>query len=103
GPEYRNVAKWIMDWDLSPSAKRAVIGARGDLFTVPAEKGDVRSIAASSASHERAPAWSPDGRWIACYSDRTGEYEIWLFAADGSPAARRGAQGVAAHPWGLHG
>ncbi len=101
-PEYRNVSKWITEWDLSPSAKRAVLAARGDLFTVPAEKGDVRAVAASSASHERDPAWSPDGRWIACFSDRTGEYEVWLFAADGSTASRQVTKGLTAYPWTLN-
>ena len=68
--ELRNVANLAQSYDLSPSAKRAVIEARGDLFTVPAEKGDVRNLTRSPASRERDPSWSPDGKWIAYLSDR---------------------------------
>jgi len=87
--EYRNVAPWISDLDLSPSAKRAVFAARGDLFTVPAEKGDVRLLTPTPGWRERNPAWSPDGKWIAYLSDQTGEYEVWVVASDGSSAPRQ--------------
>jgi tricorn protease len=100
-PEYRNVSKWISEWDLSPSAKRAVFAARGDLFTVPAEKGDVRCLGSSSASHERDPAWSPDGKSIACFSDASGEFEVWIYPADGVGAPRQVTHGLASYPWTL--
>jgi len=87
--EYRNVARWIGGWDLSPSAKRAVIEARGDLFTVPAEKGDVRNLTQSPASRERDPAWSPDGKWIAYLSDRSGEYQVHVIGSDGKTPDRQ--------------
>ena len=57
--EYRNVSKWITGYGLSPSGKRAVIEARGELFTVPAEKGDVRNLTNTPEARERDPAWSP--------------------------------------------
>src|SRR5438876_4087624 len=91
--EYRNVAKWIAGWDLSPSAKRAVIEARGDLFTVPAEKGDVRNLTQSPGARERDPAWSPDGKWIAYLSDRSGEYEIHVIPSDGAGPERQVTKG----------
>jgi len=69
---------------LSPTAKRVVFAARGDLFTVPAEKGSARNLTDTPAWRERDPAWSPDGKWIAYYSDRTGEYEIYLRPSDGT-------------------
>jgi tricorn protease len=87
--EYRNVAAWTTAWDLSPSAKRAVFEARGDLFTVPAEKGDVRLLTEGSAARERGPVWSPDGKWIAYLSDRSGEYEIHVAGSDGKTPERQ--------------
>ncbi len=88
-PEYRNVSSWIGGWSLSPSAKRAVVEARGEIFTVPAEKGDVRNLTQSPGSRERAPAWSPDGKWIAYLSDRSGEYEIHVIGGDGKTPDRQ--------------
>ncbi len=86
---YRNVSQWITDLDLSPSAKRAVFAARGDLFTVPAEKGDPRRLTSTPGWRERDPAWSPDGKWIAYLSDQTGEYELWVVPGDGGAPARQ--------------
>ncbi len=90
---YRTVSPWITDFDLSPSAKRAVFAARGHLFTVPAEKGDVRELTRTSGARERSPAWSPDGKWIAYLSDQTGEYEIWVTGSDGRTAPRQVTSG----------
>jgi tricorn protease len=92
--EYRNVSAWITDLDLSPSAKRAVFAARGDLFTVPAEKGDPRLLLGTPGARERDPAWSPDGRWIAYLSDQTGEYEIWVTGSDGRTPPRQVTRGA---------
>ena len=91
--EYRNVAKWITSADLSPSGKRAVIAARGELFTVPAEKGDVRDLTHTPGARERDPAWSPDGRWIAYLSDRSGEYELHVVGSDGKTPDRQVTRG----------
>ena len=88
-PAYRNVENWLRGLDLSPSGKRAVLEARGELFTVPAEKGDVRNLTNSPGARERDPVWSPDGKWIACWSDASGEYQLTVLAADGSTPARQ--------------
>jgi tricorn protease len=58
----------------------------GELFTVPAEHGVVRNLTRSSGVAERYPAWSPDGKWIAYFSDRSGEYELTLCNPD-APAS----------------
>ena len=91
--QQRNVAKLITNFDLSPSAKRAVIEARGDLFTVPAEKGDARNLTRSPGWRERDPAWSPDGKWIAYLSDASGEYEIHVIGSDGTTPDRQVTKG----------
>ena len=88
-PRIQNVKSNIGGADVSPSGKRAVFAARGDLFSVPAEKGEVRNLTRTSGIRERAPAWSPDGRWIAYLSDRSGEYEIYVRAQDGSGDERQ--------------
>ncbi|HET7224785.1 MAG TPA: S41 family peptidase [Candidatus Eisenbacteria bacterium] len=88
-PEYRNVANWIENVDLSPSGKRAVVCARGELFTVPAEKGDVRNLTQTPGVRERNPKWSPDGRWISFLSDAGGEYELHVIGADGESPDRQ--------------
>ncbi len=91
--ELRNVSKWIETADLSPSGKRAVFAARGEIFTVPAEEGDIRNLTHSPASRERDPAWSPDGEWVAFWSDASGEYELSLAPGDGRGPVRQVTHG----------
>lgn len=79
-----NVSDLIHNAWISPSGSRAVLEARGDLFSVPAERGVVRNLTRSSDTAERYPAWSPDGRQVAYFSDRSGEYELTVRPADGS-------------------
>jgi len=79
-----NVSDMIEAADISPSGKRAVFSARGDLFTVPAEHGVIRNLTRSSGAAERYPRWSPDGSRIAYWSDVDGEVDLYLRAADGS-------------------
>ncbi len=75
---YANVSNLIEDKGISPTGKRAVFTARGEIFTVPKEKGPVVNITKTPGIRERYPAWSPDGKWIAFLSEKTGEYEIYL-------------------------
>ncbi len=83
-PRQTSVANRISWFGLSPKGERAVFSARGDIFTVPIEKGGARNLTRSSGAHDRFPTWSPDGRWIAYMSDQSGEDEVWIVAQDGS-------------------
>jgi tricorn protease len=82
-PHTANVGDLIMGAGISPTGKRALFEARGNLFTVPAEHGVIRQITRTSGVAERYPAWSPDGKQIAYWSDRSGEYELTLRASSG--------------------
>jgi tricorn protease len=73
----------------SPTGKRGVFAARGDIFTVPAEFGPVINVTRSSGVNERYPRWSPDGKTLAFWSDRSGDYELTVRAADGSGTDRK--------------
>jgi tricorn protease len=88
-PRREDVSELIFNGWISPTGKRAVFEARGDIFTVPAEHGPVINLTASAGVAERYPAWSPDGKQIAYWSDDSGEYELTLRAADGSGVGQR--------------
>jgi len=77
-PRYEKVAKAIQEAAISPSGVRAVFEARGEILTVPGEKGDIRNLTNTPGAAERDPSWSPDGKWIACFSDESGEYRLQL-------------------------
>jgi len=84
-----NTTRYFQSAGISATGKRAVVEARGDIWTVPAEKGSPRNLTRSSGSAERLPSWSPDGRWIAYFSDTTGEYELYLMQSDGKGETRQ--------------
>ncbi|HXB70552.1 MAG TPA: PDZ domain-containing protein, partial [Candidatus Acidoferrales bacterium] len=82
-PRWEDVTSRMTSLALSPTGKRVVVEARGEIFTIPAEKGDVRNLSHSAGSAERDPAWSPDGKYISYFSDKTGEYNLVIEAQDG--------------------
>ncbi len=85
-PSRYPVDKNIEGFELSPKGERALFVARGDVFTVPIEKGPTRNLTNSSSAHDKGARWSPDGKRIAFLSDRSGEDEIWLVdQAGGTP------------------
>ncbi len=74
----RDVSGEITNFEIAPDGNRALFGARGDVFTVPAKHGNIRNLTATPGVHERNSKWSPDGTWIACVSDASGEDELYL-------------------------
>lgn len=82
-------AHWIRNADLSPSGARAVFEFRGEIITFPAEKGDYRNLTETPGVHERSPVWSPDGRFIAYFSDESGEYELHVKPQDGKGETKK--------------
>ncbi len=89
-PQTVDASAFIESWDISPSAKRAVVEARGDIWTLPAENGVPRNLTRTSAIAERSPSWSPDGKSLAWFDDSAGNgYELFVMNADGSGDRRR--------------
>lgn len=87
-PRFEKVGDNVQSADISPSGARAVFSARGEIFTVPAEKGDARNVTRSPGAADRSPAWSPDGATLAWTSDATGDSALHLAPADGLGQAR---------------
>ena len=87
-PRTVNAADLYAGAGISPSGKRVVVDARGELFSVPAKHGVVQNLTRTSGAAERFPAWSPDGRNIAYWSDASGEYELYLMPAAGGDAIK---------------
>jgi tricorn protease len=82
-PNWEDVSNRVTNMALSPTGKRVVVEARGEIFTIPADKGDVRNLTNSSSSAERDPAWSPDGKFVSYFCDKSGEYKLVIEAQDG--------------------
>lgn len=90
---WKDAAGSIRSADLSRNGERILFVSRGDLFSVPAEKGITYNLTRSSGVHDRAAAFSPDGKSIAYISDATGEFEIYVRPSDGTGEPRQITQG----------
>ncbi|WP_243317233.1 S41 family peptidase [Geothrix paludis] len=88
-PREENASRLLKNPTLSPQGKRVLFEARGEVFSVPAEKGYVMDLTRTPGAAERYPALSPDGKQVAYFSDRSGEYELYLRPADGSGQERQ--------------
>ena len=84
-----NVSKKISNVSASPAGNRVIFEARGELFNVPKKDGYVLNMTNSSGAFDQNPAWSPDGKSIAYWSDKSGEYEIYLQDAAMKNPARK--------------
>ena len=77
-PYMKDVSKEIHGYDIAPGGKRAVVEARGELFSVPAENGPTYNLTENCGARDRFATWSPDGSLIAYISDKSGEYQVYI-------------------------
>ena len=96
---WEDVSDQVRSSSLSATGKRALFEARGEIFTVPVEKGDSRNITRSSGAADRAPVWSPDGSEIVWFSDSGDGYELLIAAQDGLSEPRRLSIGESKMAW----
>ena len=93
-PRWVDASGSIESAAMAPSARRVAFGARGELFTVPAEHGNIRNFSSTPDVREMGVSWSPDGASVAYTSDATGSYELYVRPADGSGEPRRLTRGA---------
>lgn len=88
-PHFEKVAKHVDNAAISPTGVRAVFEAHGEILTAPVKKGDIRNITRSPGVADRDPSWSPDGKWIAYFSDESGEYTLHLSDQSGQGEVKK--------------
>lgn len=95
------VAGSIQSFSIGPTGKRLILAGRSQLFSVPAEEGEIRTVAPMIGTASSEPRWSPDGKQIAFISDRDGDWNVWMTAADGTGEPVRLTEFRAMPPSGL--
>jgi len=98
-PRWEDVARQVASATLSPTGQRVVMEARGEIFTVPVEKGPVRNLTSSSGAADRAPIWSPDGGEVAWFSDDGSGYVLLVGSQDGTGDPHRISLGESKMAW----
>lgn len=88
-PKTESAEKYIQHVNISPDGNRVLVEARGDIFSLPAKEGFVKDLTMSSGVAERYPAWSPDGKSIAYWSDKFGEYDLWIMQPGKEGSAKK--------------
>ena len=83
-PKFVSCGDRVQDFSVSPDTKRALFGARGEIFTVPAKHGNTRNITNTPDAHEKHSTFSPDGKWVAYISDASGEDEVYILDPSGN-------------------
>ena len=88
-PKNVMVSDYVQHAGISPDGKRVLVEARGDIFSVPAENGFIKNLTITSGVAERYPSWSPDGKTVAYWSDKSGEYELWMMEPSKENSAKK--------------
>ena len=88
-PKVETAERVIQSMTISPDGNRALVQARGDIFSIPAENGYVKDMSRTSGAAERYPSWSPDGKYVAYWSDQSGEYELYTMQPDVEGSAKK--------------
>ncbi|MEE4196564.1 MAG: S41 family peptidase [Bacteroidales bacterium] len=86
-PYLKKVDREITEIEISPSGEEVLLTARGEIFTVPVNKGQTNNLTTNSGAYDRGAVWSPDGKKIAYLSDQSGEYEIYIVDPEGKTEA----------------
>lgn len=92
-PHFEKVGKAVVGAGISPSGVRAVFASHGDILSMPSKHGSVVNLTHSPGAMDRDPAWSPDGHSVAYFSDRNGQYDLYIRNQNGTGSARRIALG----------
>ncbi|MEF9986412.1 MAG: PDZ domain-containing protein [Bacteroidales bacterium] len=99
--EWKDASKRISAYSISPKGERVLLTARGDVFSVPAKEGAVINLTKTNNAQERGGVFSPDGKWYAYFSDKLGEYEVYIAPANRSGEPKQLTKGEKTYKNGL--